>query len=90
MAQLQTQNRFATEPQTRPGASRRFAAFGLRPVRRSPVWCHSGTPLILITNSFLLLLVRHVLLEAMHLLLVASCYYCADDIPVRDDLNPQL
>ena len=25
-------------------------------------------------NSFLLLLVRHLLLEAMHLLLVASCY----------------
>ena len=26
-------------------------------------------------SSFLLLLVRHLLLEAMHLLLVASCYY---------------
>ena len=28
-----------------------------------------------VSNSFLLLLVRHLLLEAMHLLLVASCYY---------------
>ena len=27
------------------------------------------------TNSFLLLLVRHLLLEAMHLLPIASCYY---------------
>ena len=26
-------------------------------------------------SSFLLLLVRHLLLEAMHLFLVASCYY---------------
>ena len=35
-----------------------------------------GSPIILIklnSNSFLLLLVRHLLLEAMHLLLVASC-----------------
>ena len=29
----------------------------------------------LVTSSFLLLLVRHLLLEAMHLLLLASCYY---------------
>ena len=28
-----------------------------------------------VSNSFLLLLVRHLLLEAMHLFLVASCYY---------------
>ena len=27
------------------------------------------------SNSFLLLLVRHLLLEAMHLFLVVSCYY---------------
>ena len=30
---------------------------------------------VLASNSFLLLLVRHLLLEAMHLFLVASCYY---------------
>ena len=29
----------------------------------------------LVTTSFLLLLVRHLLLEAWHLLLLASCYY---------------
>ena len=29
----------------------------------------------MVSNSFLLLLVRHLLLVAMHLLLVASCYY---------------
>ena len=29
----------------------------------------------LVTSRFLLLLVRHWLLEAMHLFLVASCYY---------------
>ena len=29
----------------------------------------------LVTTSFLFLLVRHFLLEAMHLLLLASCYY---------------
>ena len=28
----------------------------------------------LVPNSFLLLVVRHLLLEAMHLFLVASCY----------------
>ena len=30
------------------------------------------------SSSFLLLLVRHLLLEAMHLFLVASCYYCEE------------
>ena len=29
----------------------------------------------LVPNSFLLLLVRHLLLVAMHLFLIASCYY---------------
>ena len=29
----------------------------------------------LVPSSILLLLVRHLLLEAMHLLLLASCYY---------------
>ena len=29
---------------------------------------------IIVSNSFLLLLVRHLLLVAMHLLLIASCY----------------
>ena len=29
----------------------------------------------LVSNSFLLLLVRHLLLEAMHLFLIVSCYY---------------
>ena len=29
----------------------------------------------IVSTSFLLLLVRHLLLEAMHLFLVASCYY---------------
>ena len=32
-------------------------------------WAKGG-----VSNSFLLLLVRHLLLEAMHLFLVASCY----------------
>ena len=31
--------------------------------------------LVFVSTSFLLLLVRHLLLEAMHLFLVASCYY---------------
>ena len=30
---------------------------------------------LIVSNSFLLLLVRHLLLEAMHLFLVASCFY---------------
>ena len=30
---------------------------------------------LIASNTFLLLLVRHLLLEAMHLLLIASCYY---------------
>ena len=39
--------------------------------RERPVRCP------FVTNSFLLLLVRHLLLVAWHLFLIASCYYCA-------------
>ena len=35
---------------------------------------------IYVTTSFLLLLVRHLLLEAMHLLLIDSCYYRFIDV----------
>ena len=35
---------------------------------------HSLDLMILASNSFLLLLVRHLLLEAMHLFLVAYCF----------------
>ena len=31
---------------------------------------------LIVSNSFLLLLVRHLLLEAMHLFLVAYCFFC--------------
>ena len=40
-------------------------------------------------SSFLLLLVRHLLLEAMHLFLVASCY-SAPSCPVLPGLEPLL
>ena len=40
-----------------------------------------GQPKALVTNSFLLLLVRHLLLEAMHLFLVASLLLIASKMP---------
>ena len=38
--------------------------------------------MLLVSNSFLLLLVRHLLLEAMHLFLVASCINIQKNAPV--------
>ena len=43
-----------------------------RPLRGEDGGKHPLKPML--SNSFLLLLVRHLLLVAMHLLLIASCY----------------
>ena len=39
------------------------------------LYCSNRSSDALVPNSFLLLLVRHLLLVAMHLFLIASCYY---------------
>ena len=50
-------------------------------------WKNKKIHLILVSTSFLLLLVRHLLLEAMHLLLEAACAFC-DDIALSSFASP--